>query len=118
MAIVWGVIAGVFLAGGHYFMSRAAQTIDFGSGVVAALTDALQNQYVYLFLFLNLCATVSYILCLRNKQLIDGFVVITVTTSATVFLVSLVMVRTQLTGLQTTGLVMAVIGVVLMNRPV
>ena len=117
MSILWGIVAGAFLGFGHYFMSRASRTIDFDAGLMPAFVSALQNRYVYGFLIINLCATVSYLLCLRSKQLVDGFMLTTVTMSVSVILISLFVVRSPMTSLQAVGLAMAVTGVVLMNRP-
>jgi hypothetical protein len=116
MGIVWGIVAGLFLAGGHYFMSRAARTIEFDADLRAIVLDVLQNRYVYLFLVFNLCATVAYLLCLRQKQLIDGFTVTTVAMSAAVLAIAITILRIQPTALQLVGFVMAVAGVVLVVR--
>lgn len=116
MGIFWGVLTGLFLAGGNYFMSRAAQSLSFSGDLKAIVVDALQNHFLYLFVMFNFCATVTYLLCLRQKQLIDGFAVTTVTVAASVFVLSIVLARTQPGGLQMLGFVMAVGGVILMNR--
>jgi len=114
--IVWGVVTGLLLAGGQYFMSLAARSIDFNGTLGTAIASAIRNPNLYLFLLFNLFATVSYLLCLRQKQLIDGFTITTFTVSAAVFVVSLLLIKTQLNAMQTFGFVLAIGGIVLMNR--
>lgn len=116
MGIFWGVLTGLFLAGGNFFMSRAAQSITFSGDLKAVIIDAAQNRPLYLSVMFNFCATLSYLLCLRQKQLIDGFAITTVTVSAAVFLLSIALARAQPSGIQMIGFLMAVTGVVLMNR--
>jgi len=116
MGIFWGVLTGLFLAGGNYFMSQAARTIRFDGSMRVLVVDAFHNHALYLFVFFNFCATITYLLCLRDKQLLNGFAVTTVTVSAAVFVVSVVVTRIHPTAGQVAGFLLAVMGVVLMNR--
>jgi hypothetical protein len=107
------IASGILLALGQFFMKRVAVSLP-GTAAIGPLFLALvRSPDLYVFVFFNICATVSYIASLRFMTMTNTFAVVFVTMGATVLCLDLVVNRVTLSALNLAGFILGTVAVLL-----
>lgn len=81
--LVYPVLTGFFLASAQFFMKKVADAIPTGWTLKTLIVSVIANKFTYIFVGINLIASVLYLLALRQTNLTNAF--LTVFLSVTFF---------------------------------
>jgi hypothetical protein len=111
--LVLPIATGVLLAFGQFFMKRLAGTLPTPTAVWPLVHALILSPNLYLFLALNVLATVTYVASLRHMTMTNTFAVVFVTMGMTVLSLDLFVNRVSLSTTNLIGVGLGVTAVVL-----
>jgi hypothetical protein len=107
-SLILPLISGMLLAAGQFFMKKVAVLLPGGSDLWSLVFAGLKSPYLYVFLGLNIAATITYIASLRFLSMTNTFAIVFVSMGATVLALDVIVnaVRLSTTNLLGVGLAM------------
>jgi hypothetical protein len=104
---------GILLAFGQFFMKRLAAALPTPTAIWPLVHALLLSPNLYLFLALNVLATITYVATLRHMSMTNSFALVFVTMGMTVLLLDLFVNRVGFSPTNLIGVALGVTAVVL-----